>query len=165
MSDQQTARVARKLTQHERARVWERVVAERAKGDGWRDIAERAALSERQCRRIYLAYARSAPTLERSELERQIDEAIAGFDADIEQLALISMTAHSDWTRVQAIRSRINARSRKTELLRIAGVLGDVRAELDVRAITKAVVEAFDEHDVPDSARRAVLAALRSGGR
>ena len=82
MSDQQTARVARRLTQHERARVWERVVAERAKGDGWRDIAERAALSERQCRRIYLAYARSAPTLERSELERQIDEAIAGFDAD-----------------------------------------------------------------------------------
>ena len=46
MSDQQTARVARQLTQHERARVWERVVAERAKGDGWRDIAERAALSE-----------------------------------------------------------------------------------------------------------------------
>ncbi len=151
------------VTQHERARVWERVVAERAKGDGWRDIAERAALSERQCRRIYLAYARSAPTLEPSHLERQIDEAIAGFDADIEQLALISVTAHSDWTRVLAIRSRINARSRKTELLRIAGVLGDVRAELDVRAITKAVVEAFDEHDVPDSARRAVLAALRSG--
>ena len=165
MSDQETARVARRLTQHERARVWERVVAERGKGERWRDIAQRAGLSERQCRRIYLAYARSAPTLEPSHLERQIDEAIAGFDADVEQLALISITAHSDWTRVQAIRSRINARSRKMELLRIAGVLGDVRAEICARAIANAVGLAFDEYNVPDDARRAVLTALRSGGR
>ena len=96
MSDQQTARVARQLTQHERARVWERVVAERAKGDGWRDIAERAALSERQCRRIYLAYARSAPTLEPSVLEREIEETVAFYDQAISDLAVISMTARSE---------------------------------------------------------------------
>jgi hypothetical protein len=77
MSDQQTARVARRLTHHERARVWERVVAERGKGERWRDIAQRAALSERQCRRIYLAYARSAPTLEPSHLEREIEDRAA----------------------------------------------------------------------------------------
>lgn len=96
MSDQETARVARRLTQHERARVWERVVAERAKGDGWRDIAERAALSERQCRRIYLAYARSAPRLERSVLEREIEETVAFYDQAVSDLAVISMTTRSE---------------------------------------------------------------------
>ena len=78
---------------------------------------------------------------------------------------MISMTARSDWHGCRrSARESTHDRAR-LELLRIAGVLGDVRAELDVRAITKAVVEAFDEHDVPDDARRAVLTALRSGGR
>ena len=35
------------------------------------------------------------------------------------------------------------------QLLRVAGVVGDVRHELEVRAITKAVMRAFDEHGVP----------------
>ena len=165
MSDQQTARVARQLTQHERARVWERVVAERAKGDGWRDIAERAALSERQCRRIYLAYARSAPTLEPSALEREIEETVAFYDQAISDLAVISMTTRSEVARVAAIKARIATRARKLELLRVAGALDSARKEIDVRAVANAVGLAFDEYNVPDDARRAVLTALRSGGR
>ena len=127
MSDQETARVARRLTQHERARVWERVVAERAKGDGWRDIAERAALSERQCRRIYLAYARSAPRLEPSALEREIEETVAFYDQAISDLAVISMTTRSEVARVAAIKARIATRARKLELLRVAGALDSAR--------------------------------------
>ena len=164
MSDQETARVARRLTQHERARVWERVVAERAKGDGWRDIAERAALSERQCRRIYLAYARSAPTLERSVLEREIEEAVAFYDQAISDLAVISMTTRSEVARVAAIRARINARA-QAGAAACRGRAGSARKEIDVRAIANAVGLAFDEYNVPDDARRAVLTALRSGGR
>ena len=163
MSDQQTARVARRLTQHERARVWERVVAERAKGDGWRDIAERAALSERQCRRIYLAHARSAPTLEPSALEREIEDTVAFYDQAISDLAVISMTTRSEVARVAAIKARIATRARKLELLRVAGALDSARKEIDVRAVANAVVQAFDEHNVGDDARRAVLAALRAG--
>jgi hypothetical protein len=165
MSDQETARVARRLTQHERARVWERVVAERAKGDGWRDIAERAALSERQCRRIYLAYARSAPRLEPSALEREIEETVAFYDQAISDLAVISMTTRSEVARVAAIKARIATRARKLELLRVAGALDSARKEIDVRAVANAVGLAFDEYNVPDDARRAVLTALRSGGR
>jgi hypothetical protein len=161
MSERETGSATRPLTQHDRVRVWERIVAERGRGDKWRHIAQRAQLSERQCRRIYRAHMRSAPTVERSELVREIADAIAGYDTDIEQLALISMTTPSDCARVAAVRARVNARTRKTELLSIAGVLGDVRTELDVRAVIDAVMRAFDEHGVPDDARRDVLAALR----
>lgn len=52
-------------------------------------------------------------------------------------------------------------RTRKFDLLSVAGLLRDVRTELDVYAIAHAVTAAFDEHGVPDDARRAVLAVLR----
>ena len=146
-----------------RARVWERIVAERGKGERWRDIAQRAGLSERQCRRVYRAHMRSAPTLKHSDLEREIADAIAGYDADIEQLALISATTSSDCAKVAAVRARTNARSRKMELLRISGVLGDVRRAMDVRAVANAMTAAFDEHGLSDEVRRAVLAVLRNG--
>jgi AraC-like DNA-binding protein len=160
VSERETGSATRTLTQHNRARVWERIVVERERGDKWRDIAQRAQLSERQCRRIYRAHMRSAPTLERGELVRELEDAIADYDSAIEQLALISMTTKSDWARVVAIRARINARARKTELLSIAGVLSAARVEIDVRAIADAVMDAFDEHGVSDAARRAVLDAL-----
>ena len=163
MSECKTPSAARPLTQHERARVWERVVAERGKGERWRAIAARAGLSERQCRRIYLAHARSAPTLEPSELEREIEDAIAFYDQAISDLAVLSSTTASDTARVAAIRARLSARSRRLELLSVAGVLDDVRTEIDVSAIANAVAQAFDEHGVSNDARRAVLAALRGG--
>lgn len=43
-----------------------------------------------------LAYARSAPTLEPSALEREIEDAVAAYDSAIEELAMISMTSASD---------------------------------------------------------------------
>ena len=72
--------------------------------------------------------------------------------------------------RLVRVRQGVAGSATATKSVVVAGPIrsegcGYVRAELDVRAITKAVVEAFDEHDVPDSARRAVLAALRSGAR
>jgi hypothetical protein len=163
VSERETGSATRTLTQHDRARVWERVVVERGKGERWRDIAARAGLSERQCRRIHVAYTRSAPTLDRSELVREIEDALLGYDADIEELALVSMTTRSDVARVAAVKARMAARWRKLELLSISGVLGDMRTEIDVRVIADAVMTVFDEYNVPDDARRAVLAALPDG--
>ncbi len=164
MSDRKIPVLLRRPTQHDRARVWERVVAERARGDRWREIAERAGLSTRQCRRIWVAHAHSAPTRQHSDLICEIDAAISGYDADIEQLALISASTRSEVARVAAIRARIATRSRKLELLQVAGVLDGTRTEHDVRAVARAVMRAFDEHGVTDEARRAVLAALRPEG-
>ena len=138
-------------------------MAERGKGARWRDIAERAELSERQCRRIFKAHMRSQPTRDHDDLVAELDQALIEYDTAIAELALLSMTTGSDCARVSAIRARLNARWRKLELLRVAGVLGDVRYEVDVHAITNAVVAAFDQHRIPDDARRAVLAALGPG--
>lgn len=99
MSERETGSATRPLTQHDRPRLWERVVVERGKGERWRAIAERAGLSERQRRRIYMAHMRGAPTLERSELVRELETAITDYDSAIEQLALVSMTTHSDCAR------------------------------------------------------------------
>jgi hypothetical protein len=101
--------------------------------------------------------------MEHSELVREIEDAIAGYNADIEQLAMISTTTNSDCARVAAVRARVYAGGRGMELLSVSGLLGDMRAEIDVRAIANAVMVAFEQYNVPDDARRAVLAALRSG--
>ena len=98
-----------------------------------------------------------------SELEREIEDAIAFYDQAISDLAVLSSTTASDTARVAAIRARLSARSRRLELLSVAGVLDDVRTEIDVSAIANAVAQAFDEHGVSNDARRAVLAALRGG--
>lgn len=92
---------------------------------------------------------------------REIEEAIAFYDQAISELAILSMTTTSDTARVAAIRARINARTRKLELMSVAGVLDNARREVDVRAIANAVIAAFNDNNVPDDARRAVLAALR----
>jgi len=112
-----------------------------------------------------LAYARSAPRLERNALERETEETVAFYDQAISDLAVISMTTRSEVARVAAIKARIATRARKLELLRVAGALDSARKEIDVRAVANAVGLAFDEYNVPDDARRAVLTALRSGGR
>ncbi len=152
--------VASRRTQHDRARVWQRVVAERGSGRLWREIAEHADLSERQCRRIYRAHMRSAPTLDEIAIANEVHDAIAFYDQAIEDLAILAEEATGMYVKIVAIKARINARARKMELLSIAGVFDNARVEMDVRAIASAVVRAFDEHNVPDDARCAVLAAL-----
>lgn len=161
MSERKSAAPTRSLTQHERARLWQSVIAARAKGDPWRVVAERTGLCERQCRRIYRAHMRSTPTMPGMDAVREIEEAIAFYDQAISELAILSMTTTSDTARVAAIRARINARTRKLELMSVAGVLDNARREVDVRAIANAVIAAFNDNNVPDDARRAVLAALR----
>ena len=141
--------------------MWQRVVAERASGEGWRDIAERAGLSERQCRRIYLAHARSSPTLEHEDVVQEIEDAIAFYNEAISELALISTITPSEVARVAAIKARINARVRKTELLSVAGVQHNARNEIDVRAIASAATRSPGTA-CPRLRRLAVLAALRA---
>ena len=98
-------------------------------------------------------------------MERETEETVAFYDQAISDLAVISMTTRSEVARVAAIKARIATRARKLELLRVAGALDSARKEIDVRAVANAVGLAFDEYNVPDDARRAVLTALRSGGR
>jgi hypothetical protein len=77
---------------------------------------------------------------------------------------MISATTRSDCARVAAVKARVAARSRKLDLLCISGMLGDARAQVDVHVIADAVTRVFEEHDVSDEARDAVLAALRPQG-
>jgi hypothetical protein len=51
-------------------------------------IAERTGLSERRC-----AHMRSSPSLERVDLVREIEDAIAFYDEAISELAITSATA------------------------------------------------------------------------
>jgi hypothetical protein len=51
--------------------------------------------------------------LEQTELVCELEPAIAGYDADIEELGLISSTTRSDGARVSAVKARIRARDRK----------------------------------------------------
>jgi hypothetical protein len=95
----------------------ERVVVERRKGEGWRQIAGRAGRpSASAAAGSTRRGCAGAPPLERSVLVREVEDAFAGYDVVIEELAMLSMTTRSDCARVAAIkgahqRARVQARS------------------------------------------------------
>jgi hypothetical protein len=68
-----------------------KVVADRARGLTWPTIADRHALSERQCRSIWSEWVRERP-LEPTDPRDALREAVAQLDATIEDTALFAET-------------------------------------------------------------------------
>ncbi len=71
----------------------EQIIAERARGLTWPTIARRHGLSERQCRNIWSARPGRVSCRDLTDLEARVDEALEGYDAAIEDLAMLAASA------------------------------------------------------------------------
>lgn len=107
------------------------------------------------------------PTLRTQDPIDIVDEMLLGYQADLEELAMISATAKSDNARIGAVNSRMVARDRIIALLQSTGVLphdlGNLKIEIDVRYIAQTLVTVLNRHQVDEGIQRELLEALRGG--
>ncbi len=104
------------------------------------------------CRSIWNEHLREQPLGPDNPTEA-LREAAAYWDAAIEDLALLAETTRNDPVRLGAITRRLEAMTRKQDLLRLAGVLPfspqATRTELQMEKMTDVIVELF-ERVVPE---------------
>jgi len=157
-----------RATSEEKVRRDAGVVADRAHGLSWATVAGRHDLSERMCRSIWNEHLREQPLGPDNPTEA-LREAAAYWDAAIEDLALLAETTRNDPVRLGAITRRLEAMSRKQELLRLAGVLPytpqAMRTEANVQRMTEIVLELFDRvvpEPLQEQATDELLAALEA---
>ena len=157
--------VATRLPAEAKVRRDASVIADRARGLSWATVAQRHQLSERHCREIW-ATGRTTDLNPRASLDALAD-ILAQLDAAIEDLALLAETTRNDAVRLGAVRARLAAMADRFEVMQACGLLprdlGLFRLEIDVREMTRVIVDAFDAHAIPGEARCAVLHALRRG--
>ena len=80
----------------------------------------------------------------------------------------ISATTTHAATRVGAIRTRLEALARQTDLLMVVGVLprdlGRLRVDVDVQVLTTAILDVFNRHGVSVEVTRDLLLVLKGNG-
>lgn len=143
------------------------IVAMRARGIGERQVAASFGIDERQVYRIMAEFRDSHPKLREADPLQVIDDMLIGFQADLEELAQLSVEAKTENARVGAINARMHARDRIISLLQSTGVLphdlGKLSVEIDVRYIAQKVVTVLGRHHISEEVQRELLEALRGG--
>jgi hypothetical protein len=151
----------------EKVRRDEEIVGARARGMTWRAIAKRHGLSERRCRNIWSARPEAVSCRAPTDLEATVDEALEGYDAAIEDLAVLAASTTNPSVRLGAINSRLRALDQKLTLMQGLGLLprdlDQFAVILDSRRVAATLLEVFDAYGVSEEAREAVRAAIATG--
>lgn len=159
------------LSARERVARDQQIVADRLKPMSWTALGKKYGLDERTCRKIYHDWTlhnqgRPADMSQRDPIDI-VWESVGRYEGWIEQLALV---AHGPETpesvRVSAISAQMSAQQKLTELLQATGILpkqlGKLRIEADVRYVAQAILQVFQEEDVPVHVRQRVAQAIQS---
>jgi hypothetical protein len=140
------------MTTDQRARRNAEVFSARARGLTWPTIAVRFNLSERQCRRVCAEHRAESGSLGDIDAADVIRETLDGYDAAIEDLALLAESSTHDGTRLGPIRARLDAVRSRWELLHAVGVLpanlGQLWPEFDAARVARQIVDVLDNHQV-----------------
>ncbi|MGI9110818.1 MAG: hypothetical protein ACR2GT_01215 [Gaiellaceae bacterium] len=157
-----------RVTSEEKPRRDASVIADRARGFGWTAIAARHDLCERMCREIWNEHLRKQP-LGPDDPREALREAVARYDAAIEDLARLAESTGNDPVRLGSIKARLDAMTRREDLLRIAGILPStaraLRTEIDIQKMTDVIIDLFDRvvpESLRDQAELDLIAALEA---
>jgi hypothetical protein len=141
------------------------VIAARARGLSWREVSRRFDISDRHCRRIVAEYRESGPKLHEVDPVEVIEDALASYDAAIEDFALLAEQTGHDGTRLGAIRGRLEATSAKLGLMTSVGVLprnlGRLAVEIDVRKAAATAIDVLDRNGIPPEVQQQLAEALQ----
>jgi hypothetical protein len=157
----------KRLSPAQQAKRNGQIVRDRQADMTWPQIAQKHGVSPRGCRFIYRDWMTNAgPTVDHDPV-RVVDDLLRGFLTDLWEF---TEAADAAWQRgnvavvVGAVRSRMDARSKAVELLQATGRLpkdlGRLRVEIDLRFVIDQIIEVFDEYDVSQNAREALVSRL-----
>jgi hypothetical protein len=152
--------VGARVTAQEKVRRDARVVADRARGFGWRTIAARHGLCERQCRAIWAERRSGGVDLLAGDPMESLHEAADQLDALIEDCAVLAEATANDSVRVAAIKERRALMGERIALQQACGLLPRnlrlLRTEQEMRNILERVIEILVEHEVGEDVLRAI---------
>lgn len=142
----------------------DQIVAMKARGMTYEQIAAVVDMSRRQVQNIMQAWRDTQPKLRTQDPLDIIDEMLEGYQADLNELATVGQATKNDAVKVGAVNSRMAARDRIIALLQTTGVLphdlGKLKVEIDIKYISTRLVAVLNKYDVPIEARRELLALL-----
>lgn len=151
----------------ERAIRNDQIVAMKARGMSYEQIAAVVSLSRQQVMNIMSAWRETQPKLRTQNPLVIIDEMLEGYQADLNELATVAQATKNDSVKVGAVNARMAARDRIIALLQTTGVLphdlGKLRVEIDIVYISKQLVTVLNKYDVSAAARAELLALLEVG--
>jgi hypothetical protein len=143
------------MTARERADRNFAVFEARVRGIAWARIATEHGISERQAQRLYAEQRENRPSLASRDPVEAVEELLDGYDAALEDLALLGRDTSHDGTRLGAIRGRLDVIRAKYELLAAVGVLpadlGRLSVEIDVRRTMDTMIEVLERHGVDEA--------------
>ena len=160
----QNAETGERLTPIQRARRDVQIINLLRRGITVERVAAQFALTTRAVRYIRQKYRDEQPDLSELDPTEVVRETLDGYEAAIEELALIAAGAEHDATKVGAIRTRLEAIRGRIEMLQSVGAvphdLGQIRVIEDVRESARQVIQVFREFNVPEDVQAAVIDAL-----
>src|SRR3954467_14499596 len=110
------------MTLRRRAQRADDIVAERASGTEWAEIAARHSISARQAQRIHCAGTARTPALETDPIELACS-VLAEYDDALEDLRRLARETSHDGTKLGAIRGRLEVIALRTQLQMALGLL------------------------------------------
>ena len=155
--------MAKRLSAAEKVSRDSRVVADRVRGLTWVTIAQRHELSERHCRELWSEYRANQPSSSSVDPVAAAEEMLERFEAVVEDAALLSEATANDAVKVAAIKLRLAGLKDQLELRMALGLLPPLRRleqELDIRQLTRAILQVFERHEVPLEAQRSLRILL-----
>lgn len=150
-----------------RARVArdDQIVIMKTRGLTYNQIAEALGIDRGTALRAMQEWRDSNPKLRTKDPLDIIDEALEGYQSDLNELAMVSSTTKQEAVRVGAINSRMQARDRIITLLQTTGILphdlGKLRVEIDIRYIAVRLVQTLNKWGIDEEVQQDLLAVLR----
>jgi hypothetical protein len=144
------------------------VIADRARGLPWAHIAERHGVTERQCRNIWSQRRQAGEGVHGVDWQALVLDAIATYEAAIEDLACLADSTGNDAVKLGAIKARVSVVGDRLSFLRTVGLLPSdpqtAAARQDMEATVAAIFQVFDRYGLPDEAADEVLEIVENGG-
>src|SRR3954467_10511357 len=138
------------MTLRRRAQRADDIVAERASGTEWTEIAARHSISARQAQRIHGAGSARTPVLTTDPIELAC-EVLAEYDSALDDLRRLARETSHDGTKLGAIRGRIEVITLRTQLQMALGLLprdlGDLAIVVDGRRVAEAVLGVLEAYN------------------
>lgn len=145
----------------------EEIVAAKMRGLTWVQISRTYGISASRCKAVHANYREANPTLRHKDPVEIVDDLLEGYQASIEELALISAMSTNANARVGAINSKMVAYGKVSELLQAVGVLphdlGHLKIEVDARFVAETVVKVMRDNGVSEEVELELARALRTG--
>jgi predicted transcriptional regulator len=141
------------MTAAERRRLEPLVIRDKLRGMTWGQIHERHGVLERTGRNWLDRYFKARGEAAKPVPERLIEEAFAGLEQDMADLAVLAVDTPHDHVRLGALKARVDARAQRLELqMRTHRLppLSAIAAEQQLAEMIRKLARIVEKWNLPD---------------